>query len=161
MLCMADALKSLQRLTIMILSAAVSAACNSMPSGDAPDRIDIVSEAQSQRKQWNDQKVRRYDVTYMLIEGDDSVKPAYRLVKAINNGVLDTTCPNSICPSLHLRDLRTIPDLFSLIIDNAESCDMSVTYHARWHYPTIVRADCARSAKPDFRVIVLDLALEP
>lgn len=158
---MAGALMSLQRLTVMIVSVAVSAACNAMPAEDAPTRIDIVAEAQSQRKQWNDQKVRRYAVTYVLIEGDDSVKPAYRLVKAINNGVLDTTCPKGICPTLHLRDLRTIPDLFALIVDKSGVCDMSVVYDARWHYPTIIRADCARSGKPDFRVIVQDLALEP
>lgn len=140
---------------------AASAACTALASKNTTSQDGIVAEVQTQRNQWNDMNVRRYDVTYVLIEGDDSVKPAYRLVKTINNGVLDTTCPKGICPTLHLRDLRTIPDLFALIVDNSGVCDMSVVYDARWHYPTIIRADCARSGKPDFRVIVQSLAIEP
>lgn len=135
-------------------------ACSASASESAQSQNDIVTEAQSQRKQWNELNLKRYDVTYVLIEGDDSVTPAYRLVKTINNGVLDTTCPNGICPTLHLRHLRTIPDLFTLIVDSADVCDMSVVYDARWHYPTIVRADCAAAGKPDFRVIVQGLAID-
>jgi Family of unknown function (DUF6174) len=153
--------KTVERCADLVLILVITVACNTEPSRDTTSQDDIVSEAQSQRKQWNEQKVRRYDVTYVLIEGDDSVKPAYRLVKAINNGVLDTTCPNGICPTLHLRNLRTIPDLFTLIIDSAGVCDLSVVYDARRHYPTIVRANCGSSGKPDFRVIVQGLALEP
>lgn len=150
-----------KRIAITGLIAIATAACNMQSPSSAPARDDIVTEAQSRRKQWKDLKFERYTITYVLIEGDDSVKPAYRLVKAINNSVLDTNCPNGICPTLHLRDLRTIPDLFTLIVEHADVCDTSVVYHARWHYPTIVRANCARSGKPDFRVIVQDLALEP
>ncbi len=149
------------QMAITGLAAITMVACSAPDPKNAPAQNDIVTEAQSQRKQWNDLKVRRYTITYVLIEGNDSVKPAYRLVKAIDTGVLDTNCPNGICPTLHLRDLRTIPDLFTLIVDSAGACNMSAVYHARWHYPTIVRADCARSGKPDFRVIVQDLALEP
>ena len=36
----------------------------------------------------------------------------------------------------------------------AEQCDIVVQYHEALHYPTWIRADCARSSQPNFRIFL-------
>lgn len=148
-------------MAVIIIAAIGLTGCGSLLGGDDPDNQEVVLKAQEERKLWSAQIIDHYEVNYLLIEGDDSAPEAYRLVKVRNNAVLDTTCPFAKCPSLHLRDLRTIPEVFSLIVDNAGQCDISVTYHPTLHFPSYIRANCARSGRPDFRIIVRGLAANP
>lgn len=152
----ASSWKALIAVTVISISG-----CSVLTGGDDSAAREIVLKAQEQRKLWSGQIIDHYEVNYLLIEGGDGAPEAYRLVKVRNNAVLDTTCPFAKCPSLHLRDLRTIPEVFNLIVDNAGLCDISVTYHPTLYFPSYIRANCARSGKPDFRVIVRGLAANP
>jgi Family of unknown function (DUF6174) len=148
-------------LALTLVASLGLAGCSALLGHNDAVAQELVLSAQENRKLWSAQIIDHYEVNYLLIEGDDGAPEAYRVVKVRNNAVLDTTCPFGKCPSLHLRDLRTIPELFNLIVDNAELCDIGVTYHSMLHFPSYIRANCGRSGKPDFRVIVRGLAANP
>ena len=116
--------------------------------------MSVHDEAQRQKRLWLAQDITRYEVVWLLLEGDDEAPDRYRSVRVVNRSVLDTRCPNDRCPEKHLRDLRTIEQVFEMISVAAEQCDIVVQYHEALHYPTWIRADCARSSQPNFRIFL-------
>jgi predicted small lipoprotein YifL len=153
-----------QRLSALVLLAALftltACALPAMPSAAPVDagKQDRLDEASRRNALWRDMRVEVYTIDYLLVEGPDGTPPAYRRVSARGNFVLDTTCPESKCPTSTLRDVRLIHELFAMVNADATGCAIKVLYHPDFHFPSLIQRNCSASGGSVNSLVVVGFA---
>ncbi len=124
------------------------------------DKTALDAEVLAQSEAWHGRRIFNYDITYLLIEDMASGAPAYRVVKVRSGAVLDTRCPESICPVAQLRDLRLVPELFKLIRESSAECNFQIIYSKDFNFPSVIDRNCAKLGVHD-RIVVTGFAPFP
>jgi hypothetical protein len=150
------------RVCCVLLAGLLMSACalSAPGAGGAQDKTEFTAEVLAQSEAWHDRRISNYNITYLLIEDVASGAPAYRQVKVRSGAVLDTICPESICPTAQLRDLRLVPELFTMIRDNSAECEFQIIYNKDFHFPSVIDRTCAKLGVHD-RIMVTSFAPFP
>jgi hypothetical protein len=115
------------------------------------------AEVVHQRALWRDENMQNYRIRFEYLEDATSAVKSYREVYVNNGSVRDAQCPIGACPITIFKDVKTISEVFTLLMRIPEECIVQVKYNRHLHYPEWVSADCADGVSQPFTLRIRDV----